>query len=161
VLYSKAIEFANLSGTETIFDLYCGIGTIGIFASKNVKRVYGIELVENAIKDAKQNAKENEIENAEFIVGEVESVLPKLIEEEKIEADVVFLDPPRKGSDKLTLETLKQVKPKKIVYISCNPATLARDINFLEDTYSIEKVQPVDMFPFTNHVECVALLCLK
>ncbi len=158
-LYSTAVEYANLTGEETVFDLYCGIGTIGIFASQKAKQVYGIEVVEQAIKDAKENAVINNIENTEFMVGEVERLLPELVE--KQEADVVFLDPPRKGCDKKALETLLKVEPKKIVYISCNPATLARDVEILEEKYTLEKVQPVDMFPYTSHVETVTILNLK
>lgn len=161
VLYTKAIEKAELTGKETIFDLYCGIGTIGICASKNAKKLIGIETIPEAIEDAKENAKLNKIENAEFIVGNVEDELPKLIEKEKITPDVVFLDPPRKGCDKKILETLLEVQPKKIVYISCNSATLARDLKILEPKYKMGNVQPVDMFPFTSHIENIAILKLK
>lgn len=161
VLYNKAIEYANLTGEETIFDLYCGIGTIGIFASAKAKRVYGIEVVPEAIEDAKENAKLNKIENAEFFVGEVEKILPELIEERNISADVAFIDPPRKGCDNITIETLLKIMPQKIVYVSCNPATLARDIRLLEEKYELKQVQPVDMFAFTSHVECVTLMSRK
>ena len=161
VLYNKAIEYAGLTGNETIFDLYCGIGTIGIFASGKSKKVYGIEVVEQAIEDAKQNAKINNVKNAEFFAGEVERILPDLIETRKISSDVVFIDPPRKGCDSITIETLLKIEPKKIVYVSCNPATLARDIRLLEEKYELKQVQPVDMFPYTSHVECVTVLCLK
>lgn len=161
VLYNKAIEYANLTGEETIFDLYCGIGTIGIFASAKAKKVYGIEVVPEAIEDAKENAKLNKIENAEFFVGEVEKILPELIEERNISADVAFIDPPRKGCDNITIETLLKIMPQKIVYVSCNPATLARDIRLLEEKYELKQVQPVDMFAFTSHVETIAVLCLK
>lgn len=161
VLYNKAIDLAKLTGEETIFDLYCGIGTIGIFASKKVKKVYGIEVVEQAIKDAKENAKLNKVENAEFFAGEVEKILPELLEKKNLFADLVFLDPPRKGCDIVTIETLLKIKPKKIVYISCNPATLARDIKLLEEKYELKQVQPVDMFPYTSHVECVVAMFLK
>ncbi len=160
-LYTIAIEGAQLTGKETIFDLYCGIGTIGICASKHAKYLYGIETVPEAIKDAKENAKINNIENAKFIVGNVEDELPKLIQEEKIQPDVVFIDPPRKGCDNVAIETLLKISPKKIVYISCNPATLSRDLRKLNEEYEIKEVQPVDMFPFTSHVECVAVLQLK
>lgn len=158
VLYNKAIEYANLTGKETIFDLYCGIGTIGIFASAKAKKVYGIEVIPEAIKDAKENAKINGIENTEFFAGEVEKILPELIEKENISADVVFIDPPRKGCDNITIETLLKITPQKIVYVSCNPATLARDVRLLEEKYELKKVQPVDMFAFTSHVECVCVL---
>ena len=161
VLYHIAIEYAKLTRKETVFDLYCGIGTIGIFASSFAKKIYGIEVVEDAIKDAKENAKNNHIDNIEFYVGEVENIFPELVEKQKIEPDVVFLDPPRKGSDEKTLQTLLTIRPKKIIYIRCNPATLARDLKKIEKQYEIKKVQPVDMFPYTKHVECVSLLCLK
>lgn len=161
VLYNKAIEYANLTGEETIFDLYCGIGTIGIFASAKAKKVYGIEVVPEAIEDAKENAKLNKVENAEFFAGEVEKILPKLIEERNISADVAFIDPPRKGCDNITIQTLLKIMPQKIVYVSCNPATLARDIRLLEEKYELKQVQPVDMFAFTSHVECVAVLQQK
>jgi 23S rRNA (uracil1939-C5)-methyltransferase len=160
-LYSKAVEYASLTGEETIFDLYCGIGTIGIFASNKVKKMYGIETIPEAIEDAKENAKLNNIENAEFFVGDVEKVLPDLIEKRNLRADVVFIDPPRKGCDKIALDTILKVEPKKVVYVSCNPATLARDLKILEEKYEIKEVTPVDMFPFTSHVECVACLELK
>lgn len=158
-LYSKAVEYAQLTGEETIYDLYCGIGTIGIFASKKAKQIYGIEVVPQAIQNAKENAILNNINNAEYFVGEVEKVLPDLVQES--EADVVFIDPPRKGCEQKVLETLLNVKPKKIVYISCNPATLARDIKILQEQYELGEVQPVDMFPYTSHVESIAVLKLK
>lgn len=159
LLYNTAIEEAKLSKNENIFDLYCGIGTIGIFASKQVKKVFGIEIVEQAIEDAKENAKLNNIGNCEFTVGLVEQLLPELVKKHKV--DTVFLDPPRKGCDKKALKTLLEIKPKKIVYISCNPATLARDIAILEEKYILKKVQPIDMFPWTSHVETVSVLTLK
>ena len=160
-LYGKAVEYANLNGNETVFDLYCGIGTIGIFASKNVKNLYGIETIPEAIEDAWQNAKENNLENAEFFVGDVEKTLPEFISERKINPDVVFVDPPRKGCDKTALDTLLQIEPKRIVYVSCNPATLARDLKLLEEKYNIEKLSICDMFPFTHHIESIASLVLK
>ena len=159
VLYSKAIEYAELSGKETIFDLYCGIGTIGIFASKNVEKICGIEVVPQAIENAKENAELNNIKNAEYFVGEVEKILPDLVQ--KSEADIVFIDPPRKGCERSVLDTLLEVKPKKIVYISCNPATLARDIKLLQEHYNLCNVQPVDMFPYTSHTEVISVLKLK
>lgn len=161
VLYNKAIEYANLTGEETIFDLYCGIGTIGIFASAKAKKVYGIEVISEAIEDAKENAKINGVENAEFFAGEVEKILPELIEKRKISAHVVFIDPPRKGCDNITMETLLKIMPQKIMYVSCNPATLARDIHLLEEKYELKQVQPVDMFPYTYYIETVTLLTLK
>ena len=161
ILYTKAIEGAELTGKETIFDLYCGIGTIGICASKYVQKIYGIETVPEAIEDAKENAKINKIENAEFIVGNVEDVLPEFVRKNKTKPDAVFIDPPRKGCDKKVIETLLEVEPQKIVYISCNPATLARDLKMLEVKYEIKEVTPVDMFPYTSHVECVAVMGIK
>lgn len=160
-LYTAAIEGAKLTGNETIFDLYCGIGTIGICALNKAKYLYGIETVPQAIEDAKENAKINNINNAEFIVGNVEDELPKLIEEKNVKPDVVFIDPPRKGCDNVAIETLLKIKAKKIVYISCNPATLARDLAKLKEIYEVKEVQPVDMFPWTAHVECVCVLELK
>ena len=160
-LYGKAVEYASLSGNEIVFDLYCGIGTIGIFASKKVKKLYGIETIPEAIEDAWQNAKLNNLENAEFFVGDVEKTLPEFIKERKINPDVVFLDPPRKGCDKIALDTLLEIKPKRIVYVSCNPATLARDLKILEEKYSLGEVSICDMFPFTHHAEVVTYLTLK
>ena len=160
-LYSKAIEYADLRGGETIFDLYCGIGTIGIFASKKAGKLYGIETIKEAIEDAKENAKINKIENAEFFVGDVENALPEFISQRNIRPDVVFVDPPRKGCDKLALDTIKKIEPKRIVYISCNPATLARDLKILEEKYELKNISICDMFPFTSHVECVSVLNLK
>ncbi len=160
-LYSKAVEYAELTGKETVFDLYCGIGTIGIFASKKIKKLYGIETVPEAIKDAKENAKLNDIKNAEFMVGDVENILPKFIKEKKIKADVVFIDPPRKGCEKVVLDTLLKVKPTRIVYVSCNPATLARDLKILEKQYDIVECTPVDQFCYRSNIECVTKLSLK
>ena len=160
-LYSKAIEYANLTGKETIFDLYCGIGTIGICASDKAGKLFGIETIPEAIADAKQNAKINEIENAEFFVGDVEKTLPEFIKQRNISPDVVFVDPPRKGCDRTALETLLEIEPQKIVYVSCNPATLGRDLKVLEDKYEVKKVAICDMFPGTGHVECVTVLSLK
>ena len=160
-LYNLAIECANLNKDDIVFDLYCGIGTIGIFAAKYAKKVYGIEIVEEAIKDAKKNAKLNQIDNIEFIAGDVEKLLDKLIYDKKIKPDVVFVDPPRKGLDTNTIENLLKIKPKKIVYISCNPATLIRDLSKLEEKYDINEITPVDLFPYTSHVECVTILKLR
>ena len=160
-LYNLAIQKAELTGNETIFDLYCGIGTIGIFASKHVKQVYGIEIIPQAIQDAKENAKLNNIKNVEFIVGDVEFALSELIETRKIMPEVVFVDPPRKGLDNTTIQNLLKVEQKKIIYISCNPATLVRDLKTLEEKYEIKDITPVDMFPWTKHVECCSVLYLK
>ena len=160
-LYNLAIQNGELSKDKVIFDLYCGIGTIGIFASKNVKKVYGIEIVPQAIEDAKENAKLNNIQNAEFMVGDVEFALSELIEKRNIIPDVVFVDPPRRGLDTTTIKNLEKVKPEKIVYISCNPATLVRDLKMFEEEYEIKSIIPVDLFPWTKHVECVSVLCCK
>lgn len=160
-LYGKAVEYAGLTGNETIFDLYCGIGTIGIFASDNVKKIYGIETIPEAIQDAKENAKINNIKNSEFYSGDVEKILPELIETRKLSADVIFIDPPRKGCDKMAIDTILKIAPKKLVYVSCNPATLGRDIKLLEEKYELKKLAICDMFCFTSHIESVALLELK
>ena len=129
--------------------------------AKHAKKVYGIEIVEQAIQDAKENCKINNVENAEFIAGDVEEVLADLIDNKKVIPDIIMVDPPRKGLDNKTVENILKIKPKKVIYISCNPATLIRDLSKLEDDYVIKKIQPVDMFPFTSHVECVAVLQLK
>lgn len=160
VLYSKAIEFAELTGNEVVYDLYSGIGTISLFVSKYVKEVIGIESVKDAVKDAIQNAKLNNITNAKFLAGRVENVLPEMIRKEK-KADVIFVDPPRIGLDKKTIETLLEVKANKVIYISCNPESLIRDLKRLKSIYEILKIQPVDMFPQTGHVESVCILKLK
>ena len=157
-LYNIAIEKAELTGNEIVFDLYCGIGTIGIFASKKAKKVYGIEIVKQAIENAKENAKINKIDNIEFTAGDAKKILDDYINIKRVIPDVVFVDPPRKGLDNHSIENLKKVRPKKIVYISCNPATLIRDLHMFEDEYDIGDIQPVDMFPFTHHVECVVLM---
>ncbi len=160
-LYSKAIEYANLTGHETVFDLYCGIGTIGICSSDKVGKLVGIETIPEAINDAKENAVLNGVKNAEFWVGDVEKKLPELVGKKQLEADVVFVDPPRKGCEKTALETLLEIQPKRIVYVSCNPATLGRDLKVLEEKYGVEKLAVCDMFAWTGHVECVAVLQLK
>ncbi|MBT2758623.1 23S rRNA (uracil(1939)-C(5))-methyltransferase RlmD [Mesobacillus foraminis] len=160
VLYDKALEYAGLGGGETVIDAYCGIGTISLFLAQKAGKVYGVEIVQEAIEDAKRNAALNEITNAEFAVGEAETVIPKWYEG-GIRADVLVVDPPRKGCDEALLKTIIEMKPKKVVYVSCNPATLARDLRILEDGgYTTLEVQPVDMFPQTTHVECVAKLVL-
>lgn len=158
VLYNKALEYAGLTGQETVFDLYCGIGTISLFLSERAKKVYGVEVVEEAVKDAIVNAKLNGVDNVEFMVGEAERIIPDMYQR-GIKADVVVVDPPRKGCDEVLLETLVSMEPQRIVYVSCNPATLARDLGFLaERGFKVLEVQPVDMFPWTAHVECVVLL---
>lgn len=160
-LYSKAIEYAELTGKETVFDLYCGIGTIGICASDKVEKLYGIETIPEAIEDAKENAVLNGLKNSEFFVGDVEKTLPEFIKQRNINPDVVFVDPPRKGCDKTALDTLLEIEPKRIVYVSCNPATLGRDLRILEEKYELGKLAICDMFPWTGHVECVSVLHLK
>lgn len=160
-LYNKAIELAKLQKEDIVFDLYCGIGTIGIFLAKYVKKVYGVEIVEQAIEDACENAKINKIDNIEFRSGNVEFILDNLVKKEMIKPDVVFVDPPRKGLDKSSINNIIKVQPRKIIYISCNPATLVRDLKELENRYDVKIIQPIDMFPFTSHVECVAVLQIK
>ena len=158
VLYSKALEYANLSGGEVVLDVYCGTGTISLFLSQKAKKVYGVEIVPEAIENAKINAKENNINNTEFIVGDAEKVIPELISK-GVCADVVVVDPPRKGCDKSLLEAISSMEPKTIVYVSCDPGTLARDLGILDALgYKTLEIQPVDMFPQTAHVECVARL---
>ena len=156
VLYNKALKYAGLTGQETVLDLYCGIGTISLFLAQKAKKVIGVEIVPAAIDNARHNAEINGINNADFYVGKAEVVIPRLYKEEGIKADVIVVDPPRKGCDETLLETMVKIAPNKIVYVSCDPATLARDINYLsQNDYSVEAVQPVDMFPHTTHVECV------
>ena len=161
VLYNTALEMAELDKEDILFDLYCGIGTIGIFASEYVKKVYGIEIVEQAIEDAKENAKLNKIENIEFYAGDVEKIFSNLMEKKQVYPDVIIVDPPRKGLDENTINNILAVEPKKVVYISCNPSTMVRDMKMLSEKYKIGNIQPVDMFPFTSHVECVSVLVLK
>ena len=160
-LYNLGVEMAQISKKDTVFDLYCGIGTISLFMAKYAKKVYGIEIVNEAVEMAKENAKSNNIKNAEFYAGDVEIVLDELINKQGIKADIVMFDPPRKGLDKNSINNILKIKPKKIVYISCNPATLIRDLAMFEETYEIKNIVPVDMFPFTSHVECVSLLSIK
>lgn len=156
VLYKTARDFAELNGHETIIDAYCGTGTISLFMARKARHVIGVEVVSSAIADAKKNARENNIRNAEFIVGDVVKVLPKLFSD-GVFANVVIVDPPRAGCDKKVLETFAAMQPDKIIYVSCNPATLARDLKILDEFgYKTKKIQPVDMFPFTSHVESVA-----
>ena len=160
-LYNKAIELAKLKKEDIALDLYCGIGTIGIFVSKYVRKVYGVEIVEQAVKDAKENAKINNRENIEFECGDVEEILTRYVNEFDIKPNVIFVDPPRKGLDGKTVNNILKICPNRIVYISCNPATLVRDLKLLENLYVVEEIQPVDMFPWTSNVECVAVLQLK
>ena len=159
VLYQTALDFAELEGNETVLDLYCGIGTISLFFAQKAKHVFGVEIVPEAIADAKRNAALNGMNNADFAVGAAEDVIPRLYEEKGITADVVVVDPPRKGCDSVLLDTIAAISPKKVVYVSCDSATLARDLAYLcPKGYTIEKVQVVDMFPHTVHVETVVLL---
>ena len=160
-LYNLGVEMAQISKQDTVFDLYCGIGTISLFMAKYAKEVYGIEIVKEAVDMAKENAILNNIQNVEFFAGDVEIVLDELINNKKIVADIVMFDPPRKGLDKNTINNILNIKPKKIVYISCNPATLVRDLAEFEEQYDINSIVPVDMFPYTSHCEVVTLLKLK
>lgn len=160
-LYNIAIEAANITKNDTVFDLYCGIGTISLFAAKYAKKVYGVEIVEQAIEDAKSNAKINNVDNVEFIAGDTENILSDLINVQHVIPDVVIVDPPRRGLDNTSINNILKILPKKVVYISCNPASLVRDLHMLEEKYDISMIQPVDMFPFTSHVECVAVLYAK
>lgn len=158
VLYNKAMEYAQLTGAETVIDAYCGTGTISLYLAQKARKVYGVEIVSPAIEDAKKNARENNVKNAEFIVGDCTKVMPRLYKQ-GVRPDVVVVDPPRAGCTPVVLETFANMKPERIVYVSCNPATLARDIEILEGLgYKAEKVQPVDMFSASSHVENVALI---
>jgi len=157
-LYGKALEYAALTGEENVIDAYCGIGTISLFLAQKAKHVFGVEIVPDAIEDAKRNARLNGMNNVTFAAGEAETVIPKWYEEGNV-ADVMVVDPPRKGCDEKLLDTIVAMKPERVVYVSCNPATLARDLRILEDGgYRTVEVQPVDMFPHTSHVECVTLM---
>lgn len=165
-LYSTALEYAELTGKETVWDLYCGIGTISLFLAQKAKQVYGVEIVPQAIEDAKQNAELNDMKNAEFFVGKAEEILPAYYENyakehpgQQAHADVIVVDPPRKGCEEALLETMVKMQPDRIVYVSCDSATLARDLKYLcGEGYALEKVQVVDQFPNTVHTECVTLL---
>ena len=159
-LYGKALEFANLSKDENVLDAYCGIGTISLCASKYCKKVTGVEIVREAIVDAKKNAKLNKISNAEFLLGDAGEIFEKLTAQGE-KYSTVFVDPPRKGLDQKFIDTLLRLKPEKVVYVSCEPETLARDVKLLSEKYEVHTVQPVDMFPMTFHVETVVSLRLK
>lgn len=159
-LYQTAIDFANLTKDDIVFDAYCGIGTIGLIASKKVKEVVGVEIVKEAIFDAKKNAKLNQIENATFICNDASDAIERFAQSKKV-FDCVFVDPPRKGLDEKFVNSLLETKPKKIIYVSCEPETLARDLMLLSKSYEIKKVQPVDMFPMTHHVETICALSFK
>lgn len=158
-LYAKALEYADLHGEETVWDLYCGIGTISLFLAQQAKFVRGVEIVPAAIEDARRNAELNGIENVEFFVGKAEEVLPREFEKNGVYADVIVVDPPRKGCDEVLLETILKMQPKRVVYVSCDSATLARDLRYLcGNGYRVEKVCPVDQFGNSVHVETVCLL---
>jgi 23S rRNA (uracil1939-C5)-methyltransferase len=158
VLYDQALQYAELNGDETVIDAYCGIGTISLFLAQKAKKVYGVEIVPEAIEDARRNAELNNIHNAEFAVGKSEDVIPEW-KKQGVTPDVIVVDPPRKGCDEELLKTIIEMKPKRVVYVSCNPATLARDLRILEDGgFKTVEVQPVDMFPQTTHVEAVVKL---
>lgn len=158
-LYSLALSYAALTGKETVWDLYCGIGTISLFLAGGARQVYGVEVVPQAIEDARHNARNNRITNVDFFVGKAEEVLPEKYEKEGIWADVIIVDPPRKGCDDACLNTMLRMKPERIVYVSCDSATLARDLKTLcVGGYELVKVRAVDMFPMTVHVETVVLL---
>ena len=159
-LYGTALEYAHLAGNETVWDLYCGIGTISLFLAKKAGKVRGVEIVPQAIEDAKKNAARNGISNAEFFVGKAEEVLPEQFKKTGEHADVIVVDPPRKGCDEQCLKTMLAMSPDRIVYVSCDSATLARDLKYLlaDGRYTLKEVQPVDMFPQTVHVETVCLL---
>ena len=158
-LYGKALEYAGLTGNETVWDLYCGIGTISLFLARKAQKVYGVEIVPEAIADARNNAKINGIKNAEFYVGKAEEVLPEKYRTEGIKADVIVIDPPRKGCDEALLDTIVKMQPQRVVYVSCDSATLARDLKYMKERgYEVEKGEAVDMFPMTVHVETVVLL---
>ncbi|MDO5521647.1 MAG: 23S rRNA (uracil(1939)-C(5))-methyltransferase RlmD [bacterium] len=161
-LYSQALEYASLTGDEVVWDLYCGIGTISLFLAKSAKHVYGVEIVPQAIEDAKVNAKINGIDNATFLVGAAEDVVEDLYKKKEARADVVMVDPPRKGCAESLLDTIVSMGPKRVVYVSCDPATLARDLKYLrEKGYVTETARAVDMFPNSMHVETVAVLSRK
>ena len=161
-LYGTALEFADLSGGETVWDLYCGIGTISSFLAQKAGKVYGVEIIPEAIDDARANAERNGIKNVEFFVGKAEEVLPEQYEKNQVYADVIVVDPPRKGCDSVCLDTILKMAPKKVVYVSCDSSTLARDVKYLcENGYEVKRVRPVDMFPMSGHVETVCRLDLK
>lgn len=155
-LYDVALEYAALSGNEVVWDLYCGIGTISLFLAQKAKKVYGVEVVPEAIEDARQNARQNGIENVAFFVGKAEEVLPEQFHKHQVYADVIVVDPPRKGCDKACLDTIVEMAPKRVVYVSCDSATLARDVKYLgERGYEVTRVRGVDQFGWGVHTECV------
>ena len=156
-LYNEVKEAAQLTGTEKVVDAYCGVGTIGLWVADQAAEIRGMDVIPESIEDAKKNAARHGIKHAQYVTGKAEVILPKWAKEGWT-PDVVIIDPPRTGLDQQLLETLLKVKPKRIVYVSCNPSTLAKDISVLAPQYKVEYIQPVDMFPQTSHVECVALL---
>ena len=159
LLYGTALEYAGLTGNEIVWDLYCGIGTISLFLAQKAKKVYGVEIVPQAIEDARRNAEINGIHNAEFFVGKAEEVLPEQFEKNHVHADVIVVDPPRKGCDAVCLDTILKMRPERVVYVSCDSATLARDLRYLADGgYVVERGRCCDMFPGTVHCETVVLL---
>ncbi len=161
VLYGKALEYAALTGEEVVIDAYCGIGTISLFLAEKAKHVYGVEVLAEAVADARRNAALNQMQNVTFVAGEAETVIPEWAGQ-GLRADVIVVDPPRKGCGEPLLAAIEEMRPRRVVYVSCNPATLARDLKYLsEHGYVVAEVQPVDMFPQTVHVECVALLVRK
>lgn len=161
-LYGTALEYAGLTGNEIVWDLYCGIGTISLFLAQKAKKVYGVEIVPQAIEDARRNAEINGIHNAEFFVGKAEEVLPEQFEKNHVHADVIVVDPPRKGCDAVCLDTILKMRPERVVYVSCDSATLARDLRYLADGgYVVERGKCCDMFPGTVHVETVVQLVRK
>ena len=166
-LYRLALEYADLKGRETVWDLYCGIGTISLFLARQAQKVYGVEIVPQAIRDARENARINGIQNAEFFTGKAEEVLPDFYQKEehagnRLQADVIVVDPPRKGCDQALLDTILKMQPERIVYVSCDSATLARDLKILcQKDYELKRVRPVDQFCHTSHVETVCLLSRK
>lgn len=162
IMYEIAMDYADLHGDEVVWDLYCGIGTISLFLAQKAKKVYGVEIIPQAIEDARTNAKINGINNAEFYVGAAEEVLPKAYKDENIYADVIVVDPPRKGCEQSLLDTILEMAPKKVVYVSCDPATLARDLKYLcAKDYELVKVRAVDQFSHSVHVETVVLMAKK
>ena len=161
-LYGTALEYAGLTGGEIVWDLYCGIGTISLFLAQKAKKVYGVEIVPPAIEDARRNAALNGMENVEFFVGKAEEVLPREYEKNQVYADVIVVDPPRKGCDSVCLDTIVRMQPKRVVYVSCDSATLARDVKYLDERgYAVERVRCCDMFGMSGHVETVVLLSHK
>ena len=157
VLYNEAIRCAQLNEEETLIDAYCGTGTIGLTASKYVKKVFGVEINKSALKDAKVNRKINDISNAEFVLADAGRYMETL-SRKKEKVDIVIMDPPRAGSDTKFMSSLVRMNPEKVVYVSCNPVTLKRDLQYLQRSYTIEKIQPIDMFPFTDHCETIVRL---